>query len=176
MTIRHTTLKDAERIGFINSASWRTTYTGLIDEKAFEAMTPETMLAKWTNIISICASTKSFVLVAEEEKEIVGYIFCGPNDSADTKEFEWILFGLYLLQEYQGKGIGKALFVEAVKEMKHLQAHSFALYVLSSNTKARTFYESYKPVHIHNTKIIIDGIEYDDTFYGWSDITAIECN
>lgn len=176
MLIRHATLADAERMGFINATSWRTTYTGLIDEHAFDAMTHEAMVAKWTRIITHYATNSSFVFVAEVDGEVVGYVSCGPNRHPDQSQFEWELLALYLLKEYQGKGIGNALFSEAVNEMKKLGVKSFILYVLSSNTPSRRFYESFKPDFTDTTKVMIDEIEYDDTYYGWSAIPTFTCN
>lgn len=176
MLIRHATLADAERMGFINASSWRTTYTGLIDERAFEKMTHEVMVAKWTRIITNYATTSSFAFVAEINGEIVGYVSCGPNRHPDQSQFEWELLALYLLKEHQGKGIGKVLFSEAVKEMLRLDVKSMVLYVLSSNTPSRKFYESFKPDFTDTAKVIIDEIEYEDTYYGWSDITTLGCN
>jgi ribosomal protein S18 acetylase RimI-like enzyme len=176
MLIRHATLADAERMGFINASSWRTTYTGLIDERAFDAMTHEAMVAKWTRIITHYATNSSFAFVAEIDGEVVGYVSCGPNRHPDQSQFEWELLALYLLKEHQSKGIGKALFCEAVNQMKQLEVKSFVLYVLSSNTPSRKFYESFKPDFTDTAKVIIDQIEYDDTYYGWSDIATFGCN
>lgn len=176
MLIRHATLADAERMGFINAASWRTTYKGLIDDRAFDVMTHEAMVAKWTRIITHYATNPSFALVAEVDGEVVGYISCGPNTHPDQSQFEWELFAVYLLKEHQGKGIGKALFCEAVNEMKRLGVKSLVLYVLSSNTPSRKFYESFKPDFAGSAKVMINEIEYDDTYYGWSDIASFECN
>ncbi len=176
MLIRHATLADAERMGLINAASWRTTYTGLIDERAFDVMTHEAMVAKWTRIITHYATNSSFIFVAEIEGEVVGYISCGPNTHADQSQFEWELFAVYLLKEHQGKGIGKALFLEAIIEMKRLHIKSLVLYVLSSNAPSRKFYESFKPDCTGSAKVVIDEIEYDDTYYCWSDIDSFGCN
>jgi ribosomal protein S18 acetylase RimI-like enzyme len=176
MLIRHATLADAERMGFINATSWRTTYTGLINERAFDAMTHEAMVAKWTRIITHYATNSSFVFVAEIDGEVVGYVSCGPNRHPEQSQFEWELLALYLLKEHQGKGIGKALFCKAINEMKELGVRSMILYVLSSNTPSRKFYESFKPDFTDTAKVIIDEIEYDDTYYGWSDISTFRCN
>jgi len=172
MLIRHATLADAERMGFINAASWRTTYTGLIDERTFEKMTPEVMVAKWTRIITNYTKTSSFSFVAEVDGEVVGYVSCGPNRHTTQSQFEWELLALYLLKEHQSKGFGKALFCEAVNEMKRLHVKSMILYVLSSNMPSRKFYESFKPDFTGSAKVMIDEIEYNDTYYVWSDIAT----
>lgn len=173
MLIRRAILADAERMGYINAASWRTTYTGLISDAAFDKMTPEVMTTKWTNIISGVGNVSRFQFVAEVEGEIVGYVGCGQNRHEATSAFGWEVYALYLLKEYQGKGIGKRLMQEAIREMYDEGARSFIIYVLSTNLPARRFYESFKPDFTTEQKITIDGIEYDDTGYGWSDITRL---
>lgn len=177
MQIRHATLADVETLGEINFKSWRTTYEGLIEGGMPVKLTPEEMYAKWERTLSrIEDNSDRFVLIAEVEGQTVGYSVCGKNRKEELSEYDWELYAIYLLKEFQGKGVGKALFKESVKEMNHRGANSFILFVLTTNTPSVVFYESFKPDFKHDSIIILEGNEYPHTGYGWHNTSDFPCN
>src|SRR5699024_9426075 len=69
-------------------------------------MTYENRQEKWQDIIS-----KQIVFVAENNKgEIVGFSNAGVERTGKYPDYKGELYAIYLLKEYQGKGIGKLLF------------------------------------------------------------------
>ena len=50
---------------------------------------------------------------------------------------------LYLLPEYMGRGLGKALLPAAVERLKERGFRDILLWVLEENQRARRFYEKY---------------------------------
>jgi len=172
ITIRDATIDDAAAIAKVNIASWQSTYRGLIGDATLDAMRFEDYLKKWNSILSL-PQNENVCFVAESDKEgIIGYFLCGEKQF-EKYSFEGELFAIYLLKEYQGQGIGKRLFLKSVEELKHRGIHSFLLFVLSSNTGSRKFYESFEPDFIAKEIITIDNKQYSDTCYGWSDIRSI---
>src|ERR1043165_9161984 len=121
--IRPTIISDAEAIARINIDSWRETYSGLIAPETLDAMTDEEYNAKWKRILDPTNSVNGFRFVAEIDSTIVGYVGAGvPRD--ESLGYEGELYALYLLKRYHGKGIGKGLFLQAVREFKNWNINS----------------------------------------------------
>jgi ribosomal protein S18 acetylase RimI-like enzyme len=171
--MRNARIGDAPAIAGINIASWRSTYRGLIADATLDTMKPENYLEKWDTILTTLGEKGSFCLVAENDRDgIVGYALCGKN-SHEKFGFDAELYAIYLLKEYQGKGIGKKLFIRSIEESKRRGFTSVLLFVLSSNTGSRKFYESFNPDFTADETITIDNGQYCDICYGWSDIAKI---
>ncbi len=173
ISIREARSEDAETIAKINIASWRTTYRGLIEDATLDAMNSEEYLKKWNNIFNTLGANENFCFVAENTSgDVVGYSLCGKNRNAKF-DFNGEIFAIYLLKEFQGQGIGKKLFLQSVHEFKKRDIASFLLFVLSSNSPSRKFYESFNPDFTTEETITIDKRQYYDFCYRWSDIEAI---
>src|SRR5688572_7218353 len=177
MLIRQATLLDVESLSSVNFRSWKTTYEGLIEGGMPIPLNEDGMRMKWTNSITISnQSQEKFVFVAEVDDQIVGYSVCGKNRKDEITNFDWELYAIYLLKEYQGKGLGTQLFSHSVNEMKQRGARSFILFVLATNLPSVRFYESFCPdFRIDNTVTIAEK-EYPHTGFGWSDIDSFQCN
>ncbi|HET9136793.1 MAG TPA: GNAT family N-acetyltransferase, partial [Candidatus Kapabacteria bacterium] len=108
--IRPAVISDAEAMARINIDSWRETYSGLIAQETLDAMADEEYIAKWQRILSPENDLNGFRFVAEIGSTMVGYVGAGVSRN-ETLGYDGELYALYLLKEYHGKGIGKALFL-----------------------------------------------------------------
>lgn len=169
--IRIAELKDAAAMGRINVDAWRSTYTGLIDQAVLDSMTYEAYIQKWERHLR-SEVPKRFMLVAEVDAEVVGYASGGPN-RVSALGFDSELYALYLKKEFQGKGIGNALFASGLRFLQQQGFRSMSLYVLASNTVGRKFYDRYNPDVRENAKTTIEGKDYCDFCYGWHSITSM---
>ena len=167
--IRPAIISDAVAMAQINIASWKSTYAGLIAQQFLDTMNYEQYVAKWQNILDHRNDAHRCVFVAEVGSSVVGYVTAGRAIKEDS-EYPAELSALYLLGEYHGVGIGKALFLSALKELHHRGYESFALYVLKDNMIGRSFYDKYNPDEIYDKEITIDGALYCDLLYGWHSI------
>lgn len=88
---------------------------------------------------------KDTILLAEEDGQIVGYIQYGnvtfkfEGVSNDDQEIQ----RLYVLESYQGKGIGKALMDTALQDPRLKNAPKIYLDVWDENAGALKLYKSY---------------------------------
>jgi GNAT superfamily N-acetyltransferase len=91
-------------------------------------------LAKWwTEDATIPAIRAGRVTVAEVDGEVVGIASVGPHENY------LVLWKLYVLPEYQGKGIGSALVESVVASAIGVHPEVRISY-LEGNTLAETFY------------------------------------
>ncbi|MGR6906073.1 GNAT family N-acetyltransferase [Lysinibacillus capsici] len=81
---------------------------------------------------------------------------------------------LYLLEEYQGKGIGKQLLKEIFHYFHQKIYQTIFVEILAEN-KTRYFYEYYGAELIKSLEITIGGKVLEELVYEWKDIEeAIE--
>lgn len=104
-------------------ASWQAAYAGLLPDGFLARLSAETRAASWARRIG----DGGRVLVAEEDGVLAGFAAYGDGQ----------LYALYLLPEYWGRGLGRALHDRVVEE---LSGDSAILWVLATNERAKAFY------------------------------------
>jgi len=103
--------------------SWQAAYEGLIPADFLARLSASSRAAAWARRIGDGGG----VLVAEEDGVIAGFAAFGPSQ----------LYALYLLPEFWGRGLGRALHDRVVEEMS---GESAVLWVLATNERAKAFY------------------------------------
>lgn len=168
ITIRKAILSDAKGIAKVHVDSWKTTYANIISNEYLSNLSYERREKMWTNGIP-----NGGVYVAEShEGRIIGFSTGGKERSGNYNGYDGELFAIYVLKEYQGKGIGKALIQPVIDDMKGMGLHSMLVLVLKDNT-SRLFYESLGGRIIDTVEVEIDGKKFSELVYGWEDIRNI---
>jgi GNAT superfamily N-acetyltransferase len=111
------------------------------------------------------------VFVAEEDGRVVGFASGGPA-RADAPNHEGELYAVYLLKEYQGRGIGRALFDAVVRMLLQRGMRSMAIWVLADNP-ACGFYERMGGQRVYSRDEELQGVTLHEVGYGWDDISAL---
>ena len=127
---------DREGRAFVHYTAWREAYTGLMPEAILKAHTLERCResAQWGS------SNDTFVALDREDgDQVVGFAtLCrSARDFVSVPEAGEIA-ALYVLQEYQGLGLGRQLLEHCLAWIPRPRV---ALFVLESNEKAIGFYE-----------------------------------
>lgn len=132
--IRRKALKDIPEIAKIHYVSYIHTYKGILPEAHLEDQTEAGYLKKHQMFNTDC-------LIAEADNQIVGFIMYGPSKDDDLKDtFE--IYTIYLLPEYQHKGIGTELMKHAEDDMK-AYVNNCSLWVVDMNFDTIQFYEKH---------------------------------
>ena len=84
----------------------------------------------------------TLLLVAEENDEIVGFLFGFLSPSPVLKRPTALLDALFVCEEHRSKGIGKALALRFREWVKEQGVYAIELKVMSQNTAALRLYES----------------------------------
>ncbi|MBM7600196.1 L-amino acid N-acyltransferase YncA [Virgibacillus halotolerans] len=169
-SIRRATLEDADTITTIHVKSWKSTYSELLDQEDLSNITYENRRALWEAVLSMeKKGTCTFVIY--DEKQIVGFVSGGPER---TKRFGYDseIYNIYLLDEFQKKGLGARLLNAFAKEMKELGHESILVWVLKQNPSSR-FYERYHAEPVGEEITTIGDGRYQETAYGWKHIDAL---
>ena len=114
---------------YVHWKSWQESYRGIVDDGYLDRMTlaqTEEKAFRW----------RDNLLVAKDGERVVGFVGYGP---ARGDEGAGEVFALYVLEEYQRRGIGYALMREALSRLEGRRV--VFLWVLKENAKAIRFYE-----------------------------------
>ncbi|MEI2404675.1 GNAT family N-acetyltransferase [Niallia taxi] len=110
------------------------------------------------------------VYVAENTKgKIVGFACGGKERSGEFAGYDGELYAIYILEKYQGQGIGRKL-TEAVKHhLREIGLTSMVILVLEGN-KAYQFYEALGGKKIGILEDTIADKVVNELVYGWAEI------
>ncbi len=95
---------------------------------------------------------KFSILLAETEKEIIGYAFYFFTFSTFEGRSTLYLEDIFILENYRGTGAGKKLFLELLKTAKKKNCARMEWVVLDWNVKAIRFYKKLGAKELNNWK------------------------
>jgi len=171
VTIRRARLGDAAAIARVEIETWRETYAGVLPDKALLGMSERRKTATWRAAI---AGSKSGarVLVAECSGEgVVGFGSCGPARPSSLRH-DGEVFTLYLLPDFQGRGVGRALLGALFASLAGAGMHSALIWVLDVNP-SRFFYQAMGGAPVARRNEHLWGTAVRAMAYGWDDLAAL---
>jgi GNAT superfamily N-acetyltransferase len=98
---------------------------------------------------------------------VVGFASGGPERTGDPL-FRGDLLAIYLLQAYQGKGLGRLLIRAVVERLLGQDIGSLLVWVLAQNP-SRRFYERLGGERVKERSIVLGGADLVEVAYGWRD-------
>lgn len=173
--IREATQQDAEGLAFVHLNSWKTSYKGLVDQVYLDAINYEDRLNLRKDILKIATL---FHLVAVSGEQIVGFADVGPIREESRvglrvcEENIGEVYAIYLLEEYKGKGCGKALLDRCRQWLSENRFKSFVVRALAGNMRAKRFYEREGGRLIGENTIIIGDKPYLEVSYLFNTLTS----
>jgi GNAT superfamily N-acetyltransferase len=161
VVIRAAVPPDAAGIAEVHVASWHETYRGTFPDALIDRMTVAHRTRQWIEWLT--DATGRVVRVAETDGRIVGFAVIGPaGETADFAGLELLAF--YLLARHHGTGVGRALFRAALDGLPEGTA-AIGINVLSTNARARRFYEAAGAVAVREKPVRFDGVSITDVGY-----------
>jgi len=138
ITYRKATLDDCYSIAELKGVVWNTTYKGIYPDEKLIGYD----VGKNEGIFQTIVNNPDIeVYVATNQDRIVGFMTCG-KPYIPFMHYEQEVGLLYILKEYQRKGIGKGFFDIARKQVKEAGYGEFVVAVNSQNVNAINFYLS----------------------------------
>jgi pyridoxine 4-dehydrogenase len=138
--VRPATLDDAEAIASAHVRAWQAAYRGLMPQDYLDRLDLGARVARWRELLAAPGD----VFVAETAgRTILGFTGLGPSrdedgDPVTTGEVQ----AIYLAPEAWGQGTGRQLMADAVARLARRGFTRATLWVLSTNARARRFYEA----------------------------------
>lgn len=172
MVIRQAYPFDARGIAEVSIESWRTTYGGIIPEDFLARLSRTGRESAYEERLSFLTGPASeFAYIAEDGDRIVGFAYAGPRRTHRVGYLGEI-YALYILEEYQRRGIGQRLVSAVARHFLSHDLDSMIIWVLIYNP-ACAFYETLGGGIVAQSSIDIGGTTLLKIAYGWEDIRAI---
>lgn len=140
MIIRPAELNDAHAIAAIHVRSWQHAYQEILPAEGLAKLSIEERTDYWREILKNDQSQFN-VLLAEQNETIVGFASWALTDEENLPPNSAMLYSIYALPEFMGKGVGSELLESVDVEMIVAGADNAVLWVLEDNAASRRFYE-----------------------------------
>ena len=151
--------------------SWRSTYRGIVPQAFLDGLSYGDREGLWNRVLNSPPESQG-VFVAEDAAEgVVGFAH-GARPRAPHPAYEGELYAIYLLEAFQGLGLGRDLALRVVAWFIDHGIRSMLLWVLADNPACR-FYDALGGARIDVRRIDIGGAALETVAYGWTDITKI---
>jgi GNAT superfamily N-acetyltransferase len=172
--IREAVADDAAAIGKVVVDTWRSTYTGIVPQGFLDSLSYKAMTDVWYGRIT--DNTKIWpgwfiYVVADDAGKVFGFAGGGPSLSPELP-FSGELGFIYLLKEYQRKGVGRQLVFTVASRLEKLSHKSMLLWVFTDNPYRR-FYESLGGRMVGEKIVDRYGGHLSETAYGWDDLDTL---
>jgi GNAT superfamily N-acetyltransferase len=167
ITIREATVEDAHAIAMVHVATWQNSYADILPPDVLAGLSVESRTAMWEKGLSQHRGI-NFLYVAENSaKEVIGFAGGGQAHD-DIKGFAGELRVIYILESYQGLGIGRRLFEIAIGRLIDEGITSMLVWIFK-DSPYRGFYERLGGELIGEKLYEIAGENYPAVGYGWKD-------
>lgn len=170
VTIREARPEDAAGLARVHVASWRSTYPGLIPTPFLVGMSEKAAAARWHAIVQNRGPGRG-AFVALEAGAIVGFGTYGAR-RVPVDGFQGEFYALYLLDEVQGRGIGRGLMAAMADRFLAVDVATAAVWCLRDNP-ARWFYERMGGSRVAERQIDFAGTKLTEIAYGWRDLAPL---
>lgn len=169
MLARRALAEDALAIAEIQVESWRHAYAHIVNKQTLENLSAEAISALRADHI---AKGEPKIWVVCDAEKILGYAIAGPPPPAHERlDFE--LRALYIRPYATGKGLGRSLMAAVVREQMEAGMQSMLLRAFRDNGPARQLYEQLGGSFLGEGLYTLDGWEYPDVSYGFSDFPLL---
>jgi GNAT superfamily N-acetyltransferase len=164
--IRPATIGDAEGIARAHTASWRTSYRGILPEAVLARIDVDQRVSSWQRTIED-RSVLTLVAYDTTHQDIVGVCDAGRNRSPTGHAAE--VYRLYFEHHARRHGLGSEMFERVTAWLRGQAMPSLVIWVLDNNHHARRFYEAMggKPgprlaSRVHGFGVIEQAYVWDD--------------
>lgn len=139
MLIRDATDQDIAPVAILHADSWRSGYGNILSDEYLERRVYQDRLAVWRARFAEASKKPMFVLVAEVDSMLAGFVCVFPDEDVAYGSF---LDNLHVVPAMTGQGIGRKLLSEAARRLVAQPSRAgLYLWVIEQNRRALRFYE-----------------------------------
>ncbi len=163
--------KNSDLNGIIRAhvETWKTAYKGVVPDNYIQGFVIRTQDKGWQNRLKNTIEEKIFYIAENNKNEIVGFAIGGLERSKHPN-YKGELMGIYILKEYQRKGLGKSLTKKIVENLIDMNINTMLLWVLENNPY-RAFYDALGGKVID--KKIHETLKLPVVAYGYDNLTEL---
>lgn len=179
--IRPAIEQDAAGIAKVYVDAWQSAYAAILPHRVLLRMSYESQARQWAGMIRDRPRAQSAIVASDADEGVVGFASFGPGRfdhrpaagrfaGEDSKVGE--VHTLYVLPDFQERGIGRQLLTAAFAALVGRQYGCCFLWALRDN-HARHFYERVGGRLIAERQERMWGVTTDQVCYGWPDLTQV---
>jgi L-amino acid N-acyltransferase YncA len=168
--IRETNEKDLLSIGKVQVESNRSTYKGIMPENYLNNLSYKSKASEWKEKLFSDKRTHFMYVAENDDSNIVG--FASGSSFRTNDLFEREIYSIYILEEFQRKGIGKLLVDAIIKNYIESNVRSMILWTIKDNP-SRLFYKKLGGKIVDKRLIDRGGKELQQIAYAWEDVRNI---
>lgn len=143
--------------------SWRGSFAGVVPQSFLDAMSVERRARAFEE--GFAAPSYKMFVAESAGRDVVGFADLGaPRENVGAYAGE--LYAVYVLPEFQRRGIGERLFNLVVGSLAAQRRCSMYLYTLEVSPY-RSFYEKMGGKIVGRKMVEIGGAPFDELVYGW---------
>lgn len=171
--IREARPEDAAAIARVQVASWRSTYPGIVPDGFLARMRQDDFALRWRRWLEGAPKGRVFFVAESPGEGVVGFATGGPGREPPRAGYDGELYTAYLLNEHQGRGLGRALFGAVAEGLFENGCRSMFAWVMEKNAPARRFYEALGGEVLGENTFEVEGVAVGEVAYGWEDIRVL---
>jgi GNAT superfamily N-acetyltransferase len=137
--IRKATLEDVGGIARAHTASWRTSYRGVLPDAVLDRIDVSQRAASWRKVIGNPA-VLTLVAYDTSQQDIVG--LCDAGVSRGAHAYAGEVYRMYFVHHARRHGLGREMFELVTAWLRSRDLASMVIWVLETNHPARRFYEA----------------------------------
>lgn len=89
------------------------------------------------------------ILVATDTAGIPAGVIGGKRNTEEPQEYDWKIYGFYVMPAHERQGIGSALLIAFLDGLRRVGAQRVIVFTFAANAPARRIYERYGGVLTH---------------------------
>lgn len=167
VTVREAKLEDIKDIAKVHVDSWRTTYHEIIPIDYLNSLNYKEFEDKWKS-----RSLKGVFVAQDEKGSVFGFASFGPIRS-EQEVYDGELYAIYLLEERQRQGAGRALLAKGAEFLLQHGFSSMFVWVIEQNPSI-IFYQAYSPERVAEDNFEIDRVRLKEVGLGWPYLSALK--
>ena len=166
--IQEANLKHAPDIASVLMKTWQQAYKGVIDQDYLDSLDLNQKIERWKNILQTPNRKSQVYVFLNNQDQVVGVYSFGQSRYPEHP-FTHELYLIYILPQYQGRGLGRFIFEDIKKKLHALNAQNLCVTVLQKGP-AVGFYKKMGAKIIQARKDEIGGKQYAEYLMGWDKI------
>jgi ribosomal protein S18 acetylase RimI-like enzyme len=161
LMIREATAADIPALAELHVKTWNATYPDVQKKPTYEIRERQ-----WREAFEVTDGSWFCLVIEDQSGELVGFAKGTPYDHRDLPDFAGQLSKIYLLREYQRRGLGRRLVGHVARRFLRQGITSMVLFAEPRNPSCR-FYEAL------GAERLLDEAGNFHGGYGWRDLRSL---